>query len=184
MIRSWRPAWAAWEPGRGGQKELKPGYVVHLVECIPSILEALGLIPSTMCKLAMVVWCDWNYNYKIIIIILFLIVWLEWFVGDKISCSLDWPQALYIDRDGLELLILLSPPPKCWDSRCMPPSLASTIITWWTALLYCTVKTHPHKTLKLPRTSVCHVHSKRVGQLRDQAVVTPRSGSWLLFDCG
>jgi hypothetical protein len=43
--------------------------------------------------------------------------------GDKIvsQCSPCWPGILYIAQAGLELMILLPPPPKCWDYRCTPP---------------------------------------------------------------
>lgn len=36
-------------------------------------------------------------------------------------CVLVWLRILYIDKDGLKLLILLPPPPKCWDGRRVLP---------------------------------------------------------------
>lgn len=40
------------------KKEQGPGGVVQLVKYIPSNLEAQGLVPKTVCKLDMIMWCD------------------------------------------------------------------------------------------------------------------------------
>jgi hypothetical protein len=38
----------------------------------------------------------------------------------NISCTPGWPQTFQVAKDGFELLILLPPPFKCWDYRCVP----------------------------------------------------------------
>lgn len=55
---------------------------------------------------------------------LFSSVFLFCFVFQTgVSCSPGQPQAGYLVKDALELLILLPPLPRCWDNRCMSPCL-------------------------------------------------------------
>jgi hypothetical protein len=42
------------------------------------------------------------------------------FWDSVLLCSSGWPENHYVAaQDGLELAILLSQPPKCWDYRCV-----------------------------------------------------------------
>lgn len=41
-------------------------------------------------------------------------------VCDKASGNPGWTRTCIISKDGPELLVLLPPPSKCWDYRCIP----------------------------------------------------------------
>lgn len=43
------------------------------------------------------------------------------FFFEAVSCSPGWPPTWYVAEKDLELLTLLSPPPKCWNYRFVPP---------------------------------------------------------------
>lgn len=43
-------------------------------------------------------------------------------------CGPDWPGTCHVPENDLELQILLSPPPACWDHRCVLSHLACTLL--------------------------------------------------------
>lgn len=45
------------------------------------------------------------------------LVFLVWFLWDRVSCSPGWCRAQYIVEDDFEFLIFLPLLPKCWDYR-------------------------------------------------------------------
>lgn len=49
----------------------------------------------------------------------------------KVSCSSGWLQICCVAQAGLELLILLAPPPKSWGHRCVSPSRVSLVFYQW-----------------------------------------------------
>lgn len=55
---------------------------------------------------------------------------------DSVSCNPEWPPTHSEAKAGLELLILLGPPPKCWDYKDAPPCPAGMLFLTF-ILQYC-----------------------------------------------
>lgn len=64
------------------------------------------------------------------------------YFGDSISCIPGWSQSGHVAEDNLELIILLLPPPECWDYRHMSPLMVFKVLEMEPRGL-CKVGKHP-----------------------------------------
>lgn len=89
--------------------------------------------------------------------------------SDRVSCSQGWPPTSYVAKAGLELMIFLPLPPKCWDSRCISCLagkysfcvflLCSTAIeprVWPVLGEHSTIELHPSSPVLLKKKSSLH----------------------------